>query len=123
LEEALPQEWLQAWAALYQKPKTQPEAMQIVSALNDTLNTKPLERETALKLFGHETMSVSRLEEYAQCPYKHFVHYGLRPVERKEWTLTSADVGTYFHSALKDFTERPQHMKPGRKSTGQNAIG
>ncbi len=106
LEEALPKEWLEAWAALYQNPKTQQKAMQIISALNDTLNTSPLERETALKLFGHETMSVSRLEEYAQCPYKHFVHYGLRPVERKEWTLTSADVGTYFHSALKNFTEK-----------------
>ncbi len=106
IEEALPKEWLLAWAALYQNPGTQHKAMQIVSALNDTLETNLLERETALKLFGHETMSVSRLEEYAKCPYKHFVHYGLRPVTRKEWTLTSADVGTYFHSALKDFTEK-----------------
>ncbi len=110
LEEALSPEWLDAWAALYQNPDTQPKALQLVAALSDTLETDPLPKETALKLFGHETMSVSRLEEYAQCPYKHFVHYGLRPVPRKEWSLTNADVGTFFHSALKDFMEKAAEM-------------
>ena len=106
IEDVLPKEWLWAFSALYQNPGTHHKAMQLIDALNDTLETAPIERETALRLFGHETMSVSRLEEYAQCPYKHFVHYGLRPVLRKEWALTSADVGTYFHSALKTFTEK-----------------
>ncbi len=103
LEEALPEPWMDAWASLYSNPDTKQQALSIVQALSEKLDATSLKPATALKLFGHQTMSVSRLEEYAQCPYKHFVHYGLQPVPRKEWALTTADVGTFFHGALKDF--------------------
>ncbi len=106
LEEALPEPWMDAWASLYTNLETKPQALSILKALSEKLEARPLEPATALKLFGHQTMSVSRLEEYAKCPYKHFVHYGLQPVPRKEWALTTADVGTFFHGALKDFMEK-----------------
>ncbi len=106
LEEALPGPWMDAWASLYADPGTKTQATSIVQALSSRLDARPLQPGTALRLFGHQTMSVSRLEEYAQCPYKHFVHYGLQPVPRKEWALTTADVGTVFHGALKDFMEK-----------------
>ena len=49
-------------------------------------------------------MSVSRLENFAVCPYKHFVEQGLSPKPRKEWTLTPIDAGNFYHSALEGFT-------------------
>ncbi len=106
LEEALPGQWMEAWASLYANPDTKRQALSIVQALSEKLDARPLDPATALRLFGHQTLSVSRLEEYAKCPYKHFVHYGLQPVPRKEWALTTADVGTFFHGALKDFMEK-----------------
>jgi ATP-dependent helicase/nuclease subunit B len=106
LTEALPDPWMDAWASLYANPETKQQALSILKALSEKLDARPLNPSTALKLFGHQTMSVSRLEEYAKCPYKHFVHYGLQPAPRKEWALTTADVGTIFHGALKDFMEK-----------------
>ena len=49
-------------------------------------------------------MSVSRLESFAVCPYKHFVEQGLKPKPRREWCLTPIDAGNFYHSALEGFT-------------------
>lgn len=106
LENALPPEWLDAWACLYAGKETRGRVEAITQALTGRLHAAPLRPATARKLFGHETMSVSRLEEYAQCPYKHFVHYGLKPVPRREWRLDAAQVGTFFHDAMRAFTEK-----------------
>ena len=63
-----------------------------------------LPREVAHSLFMERVMSVSRLENFAVCPYKHFVEQGLSPKPRKEWALTPIDAGNFYHSALEGFT-------------------
>ena len=50
--------------------------------------------------------SVSRLEQYVKCPYAHFIHYGLRPRERKEYTVAAPDLGELFHLSIEGFTTR-----------------
>ena len=45
-------------------------------------------------------MSISRLEGYAACPYRHFIDYGLRPVQRETFDFEASDAGTFFHEAL-----------------------
>ena len=49
--------------------------------------------------------SVSRLEEFAQCPFKFFVRSGLRAGERKIFELDARERGTFQHDVLKDFHE------------------
>jgi ATP-dependent helicase/nuclease subunit B len=50
--------------------------------------------------------SVSRLEEFAQCPFRFFVHSGLRAEERKVFELDVREQGSFQHEALKMFHER-----------------
>lgn len=58
-------------------------------------------KELANKLFGEILkLSVSRLEKYAACPYRHFVEYGLRLDERKKYTIGSVDIGNLVHTSL-----------------------
>ncbi len=49
--------------------------------------------------------SVSRLERFANCPFSHFVTYGLRPKERKEYELSNPDIGKLFHDSMEQFTK------------------
>ena len=43
-----------------------------------------IDRATAKKLYGGPTsVSVTRLEKYAACPFMHFIQYGLRPEKRR----------------------------------------
>lgn len=50
--------------------------------------------------------SVSRLEQYMWCPFKHFVSYGIKPNEVKPYEITYPDVGTLFHESLEKFGKR-----------------
>ncbi len=52
---------------------------------------------------GEYTTSISQLERYFTCPYKHFLDYGLKIRERKEGTLKPLDVGNIVHNILEDF--------------------
>lgn len=47
--------------------------------------------------------SVSRLEEFAQCPFRFFVHSGLRAEERKTFELDARERGSFQHEVLKAF--------------------
>ena len=58
----------------------------------------------ARALYGRPVMSVSRLETFAQCPYRHFVRYGLSPEEPVEPGVDRAELGTLYHEAAERFT-------------------
>lgn len=49
--------------------------------------------------------SVSRMEQYYQCSYKHFAQHSLKLEERKTYKLDAPDIGQLFHEALKQITE------------------
>ena len=49
-------------------------------------------------------MSVSRLETFAQCPYRHFIRYGLSPKEALRPGVDRAELGTLYHEAAERFT-------------------
>jgi len=56
------------------------------------------------KLFGPMLQtSVSRLEEFAQCPFKFFVRSGLHAGERKIFELDARERGSFQHEVLKVF--------------------
>lgn len=46
---------------------------------------------------------VTRLEKFGQCPFRHFVDYGLRPSRIKIFDETAADRGNFFHEVMKEF--------------------
>lgn len=47
--------------------------------------------------------SVSRLETYAACAYRHFLQYGLTLKEREEFSFENADMGNVYHAVLEEF--------------------
>jgi len=50
--------------------------------------------------------SVSRLEQYVQCPFKYFVEAGIKPMPQKNYVLGAPDIGILFHSAMEHFGKR-----------------
>lgn len=49
--------------------------------------------------------SISRLEKYVNCPYSHFIKYGLEPRERKVFEIKNPDMGLLFHDSIERFTK------------------
>jgi ATP-dependent helicase/nuclease subunit B len=66
-----------------------------------------LSPQIAEKLYGSTLRtSVSRLEEFAACPFRFFVRSGLRADERKVFELDARERGSFQHDILKFFHEQ-----------------
>lgn len=66
-----------------------------------------LPEKAAKALYGSILInSVSRLETYAACAYRHFLQYGLALKEREEYGFESVDMGNMFHGVLERFSYR-----------------
>lgn len=58
------------------------------------------------KLYGESlAMSVSKLENFASCPFKFFLDFGIKPFERKELKIEYYDIGNIFHECIEKFTK------------------
>ena len=67
---------------------------------------KMLEKEKVKLLYGEKNyFSVSRIEKYEECPFAYFVQYGLKAKERKTFTFSSPDLGSFMHSVLDNFSK------------------
>ncbi len=108
--DSLPEVWKQRLGRLLSSPATAAQALRLLRAADFRVETLPLNRETAQKLFGDRALSVSRLEDYAACPFRHYVNYGLTPEERKEWEVTPIERGNFFHETLQRFAQIASRM-------------
>lgn len=50
--------------------------------------------------------SVTRLETYAACAYRHFLQYGLELKEREEFAFENVDMGNVYHGVLEQFANK-----------------
>ena len=63
-----------------------------------------LSKAVARALYGRTLEnSVTRLETYAACAYRHFLQYGLSLKEREEFGFETVDMGNVYHAVLESF--------------------
>lgn len=63
-----------------------------------------LSKAVARALYGrHLENSVTRLETFAACAYRHFLQYGLTLKEREEFGFEAVDMGNVYHAVLELF--------------------
>jgi ATP-dependent helicase/nuclease subunit B len=78
-----------------------------LTALREPVETENLSHALAGRLYGPVLRSsVSRLEEFAECPFKFFARSGLRASERKVFELDARERGNFQHDVLKEFHEQ-----------------
>ena len=78
-------------------------------ALRDRLGDEPLPGELIEALLGRELVtSVSKLEDFAACPFKFFVSRTLRGEERKEFEVDARLSGEFQHEVMSEFHRRLQ---------------
>jgi ATP-dependent helicase/nuclease subunit B len=98
-----PASGIRHWADLFRLPALA-ELMEGLSALREPDPAEKLSPMLAEKLYGSTLRtSVSRLEEFAACPFRFFVRSGLRADERKVFELDARERGSFQHEVLKKF--------------------
>ena len=53
--------------------------------------------------FSHGKTSVSELESYFACPFKHFIDYGLRVKKREDSKIEALDIGNIMHKIAEEY--------------------
>jgi ATP-dependent helicase/nuclease subunit B len=93
------------WTGLLELPVLKKLAAQL-ARLREPARDERLTPALAEKLHGSIlNSSVSRLEEFAQCPFRFFIHSGLRAAERKLFELDARERGSFQHEVLRQFHE------------------
>ena len=100
--EALPPVWVDALRWLWQSPQWHERTRLMLERITGQPQSN-LPLEMTRKVFTQDTVSISRLEKFASCPYQHYVDYGLKPVQRENWAFEADDVGDFYHAALQGF--------------------
>jgi len=97
---------IQNWEELLELPSIKSLSASM-GALREPDPTENLSPALAEKLYGATLRtSVSRLEEFASCPFRFFVRSGLRASERKVFELDARERGSFQHDVLKTFHEQ-----------------
>jgi ATP-dependent helicase/nuclease subunit B len=87
------------------------ETEKLLAALNYRNQPEDLKKMQVTKLFGANYRgSVSRLEKYNQCPFAHFIRYGLKPQKRKLNEIDPPDLGTLLHHVMDQFGHELQRQ-------------
>ncbi|EGW36895.1 ATP-dependent nuclease subunit B [Desulfosporosinus sp. OT] len=89
---------------LIQDPIRQNQVQRLQFSLQVQNQEDKIQRPLARRLYGKRLKaSVSRLEQFAKCPFGHYARYGLKLRERPTYQLSSPDMGEFFHTLLHDF--------------------
>ena len=91
----------------YFADRQDPALMQTLSGAFFTNRVLPLDEQTVLSLYGEELAgSVSRFERFYECPFRHFLDYGVRLQEREEYAVQASDLGTVYHESLERYSRK-----------------
>jgi ATP-dependent helicase/nuclease subunit B len=99
--------WWEVYSWYFAHEEWEQKRQALLEGLFHKNQEAPIGREKAMELYSVPVRaSVSRLEQYVNCPFSHFVKYGLRPRERKMYTVAAPDLGELFHLSIEGFTKR-----------------
>ncbi|MBR1737224.1 MAG: PD-(D/E)XK nuclease family protein, partial [Firmicutes bacterium] len=67
---------------------------------------RSLTAKSVRKVYSSDVVTaISRLESYNMCPFSYFIKYDMRVNERRDYKVTSLDLGNFYHSILEIFSD------------------
>ena len=98
------------WFAVYNELLKHPDGRERLQLLTSALFyqniPKSLSDDVAKSLYTPSIRaSVSRLETFQACPFKHFASYGLRLKERRLYRLEAPDIGNLYHRTIEHMSQ------------------
>ena len=99
------------WYLIYEYYKKQndwKEKLQIdLKAIDYTNIPQDIDKKTIEKLYGNTlNTSISKLEQYARCPFSYYLQYGLKLKEKEELKVQNFDTGSFMHETIDEFFKK-----------------
>ena len=75
-----------------------------LEGLTYTSKAQQISEENLEKLYGKTLKtSISKLEQYRECPFSFHLKYGLKIKEQEEYKLNALDTGSFMHEVIDEF--------------------
>lgn len=93
------------WTKVFRYFQKNEDVDKLVDMLAKTFGEDNLSMITASQLYKNSVdddfrLSPSRLEKFGRCPFAHFINYGLKLEENREYTIGAPEAGTIYHECL-----------------------
>jgi ATP-dependent helicase/nuclease subunit B len=97
--------WSPVFNWFYDKKEWKRKTYTIFKGLEYSNQVEKVDVSKIRELYGKPlNFSVSRLEQYAGCPFAYYVKYGLKAKDRKIYEFSSPDFGSFMHGVLDKFS-------------------
>lgn len=98
--------WFTVYNELLKHPEGRERIRLLTSALFYQNVPEPLPEDVAKSLYTNSIRaSVSRLETFQACPFRHFARYGLKLKERRLYRLEAPDIGNLYHRTIEHMSQ------------------
>ncbi|MBR1540931.1 MAG: exodeoxyribonuclease V subunit gamma [Clostridia bacterium] len=107
----------------YYQKKEKKKFSRIIDAENYTNVAETLSKKNIEKLYGKKFKgSVSKLEQYRNCPFSFYLKYGLKLREKEEFQIQSINTGTFMHEVIDHFFEKIEELEISVKDLTEEKI-
>ena len=97
--------WRNALGSLYQSDTWKARTEGVLQGLHVTVRSPGITPEQASVLYLSHGMTISRIETFGSCPYRHLLQYGLDLFPTGAFTFEKNEQGTFNHDVLKLFLD------------------
>ena len=95
--------WENALGSLYQSSEWKPKVEGILRGLHVSAPTARISPEQARRLYITHGFTISRIETFASCPYRHLLQYGLDLFPTGTFIFQRNEQGTFNHDVIQLF--------------------
>ncbi len=104
--------WWDVYSWYRDHPQWQTKNNAIINGFFHDNQPESLNQKKAREVYeGPLRTSVSRLEQYVNCPFAHFMRYGLKPEKRALYELGVPDIGDILHKTLQNLSRELSREK------------
>lgn len=113
------------WEAVWDWYQNNSDYQQMIGNLTEALNysgvSQAMTGSEAAVLYGKNLRtSITRLETYRQCPFSHYVRYGLKPESRPVYNIAAPEIGTLLHQLIDGFFREVHQQKLNLRTLPKN---
>ena len=102
--------WRNALGALYQSEDWKAKTTGVLNGLHVSAPTGGITPEQASRLYLARGMTISRVETFGSCPWRHLLQYGLDLFPTATYVFERNEQGTFNHDVIQRFLEEAMKL-------------
>ena len=102
--------WKNALSSLYHSETWRQKTAAVLSGLHVKVTASGISQDQASRLYLSCGMSISRIETFGTCPWRHLLQYGLNLFPTAAYVFERSEQGTFHHNVIRMFLDEAMKL-------------